>query len=435
MTATGFAIVPLICLSAAGQQLAPEVLALSRASRLAGDTVDALANCVCLESVSRSRIDKKGEVKREERDALQIEVATIGDREWFSWLGRDDAFVENPSALVGFGFMSSGQFTSNLRTVFMGGFARRKFHAAVTFHARSALQYDYTVSSNFTHYTVSGPHGGVRAGIQGSFWIDAQTNELLALSSEATEIPPDFEIRSVRADVVYAPMYLADRRVVLPQTATTLVEHAGGTLSVNQLEFSHCRPYSNSSSIRFDDAATPSSLPPAASQPPVHNGQTSIPAGLSLLTRLERPLTSASAIGERFSLVMEADARSRGGTVIAKGAKVEGRVRWIEASTCPAPCLVVAVELLSATAADGNSHPLYASLRQAAPESKVKLAVSQVARTLTELPFGLRRMETSSLSIEVPRIPGVGSFFVLTPDLTTPPDLVLTWLTESPRHP
>ncbi len=55
MTATGFAIVPLICLSAAGQQLAPEVLALSRASRLAGDTVDALANCVCLESVSRSK--------------------------------------------------------------------------------------------------------------------------------------------------------------------------------------------------------------------------------------------------------------------------------------------------------------------------------------------------------------------------------------------
>jgi hypothetical protein len=76
--------------------IAPEVLALSRASRLARETVDALANCACLESVTRARVDKKRNVKREERDALQIEAATIGDREWFSWPGRDDAFVENP---------------------------------------------------------------------------------------------------------------------------------------------------------------------------------------------------------------------------------------------------------------------------------------------------------------------------------------------------
>ena len=49
-----------LCRHVAGQQLAPEVLALARASRLVRETVAALANCVCLESVSRSRTDKSG---------------------------------------------------------------------------------------------------------------------------------------------------------------------------------------------------------------------------------------------------------------------------------------------------------------------------------------------------------------------------------------
>ncbi len=114
---------------------------------------------------------------------------------------------------------------------------------------------------------------------------------------------------------------------------------------------------------------------------------------------------------------------------------MQGRVRWLEASTCPSPCLAVAIELLSVTTADGNAHPVYASLHQVSPESKVRLDIAKVTQTITELPSGLRRMESSTLSIEIPQIPGVGSFFVLTPDLTTPPDLLMTWSTESPRHP
>jgi hypothetical protein len=417
----------LLCAAAAGQQLAPEVLALARASRLARETVDALANCVCLESVTRARVDKKGKVKQEERDALQIEVTTIGDREWFSWAGGGDAFVENPSALVGFGLMNTGQLTSNLKTVFLGGFARRTFQSAVVFHGRPALQFEYSVSSAFMHFSLSSPRGRVTAGMRGFFWIDPETTELLALSSEATELPADFDIRSARTEVVYAPMYPEDRRVVLPQTATTVVEHSTGVTSVNRIEFSHCRPYSNTSSIRFDDGAAPE---PA----PVHGEQQPVPAGLSLLLQMDAPLTGHSAVGERVSLRMEADARSHGDTIVGKGAKVQGRVRWIETTTCPAPCLVVAIELLSVTTTDGASHPVYASLHQVTPESKVKLVISKVTQTLTGEVFGIHRVETSASSIEIPQIPGVGSFFVLTPDLTTPPDLLMTWITENPHH-
>ena len=43
---------------------------------------------------------------------------------------------------------------------------------------------------------------------------------------------------------------------MLPQTATIVVEHSTGATSINQVEFSHCRPYSTTSSILFggDDA-------------------------------------------------------------------------------------------------------------------------------------------------------------------------------------
>ncbi len=423
--------VTLLCEHVASQELAPEVLALARASRLAGESVAALANCACLESVTRTRADKKGKVKRNEHDALQIEVSTIGDREWFSWPGRENAFVENPAALVGFGLMTSGQLTSILKTVFLDGYARRTFHGAGTFQSRPALQFDYSVSSVFTHFRLSSPRSGVTAGMQGTFWIDPETAELLALSSEATELPADFEIRSARTEVVYAPMYLGDRRVVLPQTANTVVEHSTGAASINQVEFSHCRPYSTTSSIRFggDDAVEPA---PAAA--PIRHEEQPIPSGLSLRMRLGTPLTERSGIGERFTLIMEEDARDHGDTIIVKGAKVQARVRWIETTSCPARCFVVAIELLSVTTPDGTSHPVYASLRQVTPEPKVRLGIAKVTQTLTEPPFGMQRVETSALSIEIPQIPGVGSFFVLTPDLRTPPDLLMTWSTENP-HP
>jgi hypothetical protein len=268
--------------------------------------------------------------------------------------------------------------------------------------------------------------------MQGTFWIDPETAELLALSSEATELPAGFEIRSARSEVIYAPMYLGDRRVVLPQTATIVVEHSTGATSINQVEFSHCRPYSTTSSISFGGGDAVESAPAAA---PIRHEQRPIPSGLSLRMRLETPLTESSAVGERFTLIMDADARDHGNTIVAKGAKVQARVRWIETTTCPARCFVVAIELLSVTTPDGASHPVYASLRQVTPEPKVRLGIAKVAQTLTELPFGMQRVETSALSIDIPQIPGVGSFFVLTPDLTTPPDLLLTWTTGNPQHP
>ncbi len=61
-----------------GQALAPELLALSRASTLVRQTTSALANCACLESVTRSRTTRKGKKVRDDRDTLQIQVTTIG---------------------------------------------------------------------------------------------------------------------------------------------------------------------------------------------------------------------------------------------------------------------------------------------------------------------------------------------------------------------
>jgi hypothetical protein len=419
-----------------GQALAPEVLALSRASRLVRQTVAALANCACLESVMRGKVEMntKGRPAETFRDTLQIEVTTIGDREWFSWPGRDDTFVEDPSALVGYGLVSAGDFTSVLKTVFLDGLATTSFRGATTFQSRRALRFDFSVSSVFTHSYLN-IHGlSVATGMKGSFWIDPQTSELLALSSEATEIPPDFGIQSARTDVIYAPMYLNDDHAVLPQTARIVVEDSARAVSVNQVEFSHCRAlFSSGSSISFDDARL-SAMTREASPPHGSRQQEPIPSNLSLPLRLLVPLSAQSAIGERFSATLVADIRNRGKTIVQKGAAVTGRVRWIEVTTCPAACLVVGIELLTVIGVDEASHPVYGSLRQVEPQSKVKIDVTKVSQTNELLPFGGRRWQDSIHTIRIPEIPGVGSFFVVTPDLTTPPDMLMIWTTENPRR-
>ena len=230
----------MLAAQSAAQELAPEVLAMSRATRAIGETVAALSNCVCLESVTRAKVDKKGKVTEEERDALQIEVTTIGDREWFSWPGSGDTFVKDPASLVGFGLMNTGQLTTDLKTVFLGGLAPRHFRSAGAFQGRPGFEFDYSISSAFVHYTLRSLKGATPAGMRGSFWIDQASGDLLALSTEASEIPPDFDMRSARTEVTYAPMYLEDLRVVMPQTAITRVAHADGNISINRVAFSHC---------------------------------------------------------------------------------------------------------------------------------------------------------------------------------------------------
>jgi hypothetical protein len=73
--------------------------------------------------------------------------------------------------------MNAGQLTSDLKTVFLIGFAGRRFHGAVTFRARPALRFDYSVPSVFTHSQLNFPSGSVAAGMKGSFWIDPETAE------------------------------------------------------------------------------------------------------------------------------------------------------------------------------------------------------------------------------------------------------------------
>ena len=404
------------------------MLALSRASRAVRESVSALSNCVCLESISRARIDKKGNLKQEERP-IEIQATTIGDREWFSWPGSTNTFVQNPASLVGFGLMGSGELTSNLKTVFLGGFAHNRFRCAGSFQGRPGYQYDYSVSAAFTHYILTTAHASVSCGMQGSFWIDPRTGELLALSTDATEIPPDFGIQSAHTEVSYVPMYLAEQRVVLPQTALMRVDHADGSASINRVAFSHCRPYAATSSISFDEP--PANTPVPAGQPVSHESAP-LPAGMTLLMRLAEPINAHTAAGQRIALIMEAGASSHGDLMVAKSARVEARVRWIETTACPEPCLLVALELLSVTAADGTARPVYARLDTVRPESKVALKVSSERHTSTEGPFGWRRTQTTDLSIEVPEIPGVGSFFVRTLNLVTPHDFLMTWVTNSP---
>ena len=115
----------------------------------------------------------------------------------------------------------------------------------------------------------------------------------------------------------------------------------------------------------------------AAAWAALRHGQQPIPSGFSLLMRFSTPVTAQSAVGERCALVMMADVGTNGEKIIEKGAKVEGRIRWIEQSSCPAQCLAVAVELVSVMTTDGTQHPVYAGLRQVVPEAKVSLKCLQ----------------------------------------------------------
>ncbi|HXI43090.1 MAG TPA: hypothetical protein VNH83_24120, partial [Bryobacteraceae bacterium] len=270
----------------------------------------------------------------------------------------------------------------------------------------------------------SGASGRVAAA--GSFWVDAESLDLLRIETNAAEIPPDLPIAAVRNTLDYARVRIGSENLLLPQSAELILTEDTGHENRNRIEFSHCREFGANSMLRFEAPSTVT-LPQAS---PVD--EISLPPGLRLPVRLASAIDSEStAVGDVISAIVDAPVEQKGGLPIPRGAVLRGRIRRFERSATPIDHYIVGLEFTDVEF-PGHHARFFGDMESvdALPSLQWLLSTS---RTKT-IELGIRGGIMTNSETEVYRaipIPGVSTFFMQAAKFRLPEGLRMTWRTVS----
>ncbi|MCX6618428.1 MAG: hypothetical protein NTZ98_20320 [Acidobacteria bacterium] len=286
--------------AAGAQQLPPETVKLARIRQKAAEQLSSLPDYTCLETVERTW---RGAGLRTFMpiDVVRFEVAHVGGRELYAWPG------------------------ARQRNIFLSRAPLFRYVGEENLGAWRTLRYDYRVPLLSSNSTVSNFSRSAYVAYHGSFWADAETLELIRITSSADDIPPDLEIASTFTQVDYGKLQIANSDVLLPQRAEIrMVSRFDENRNVTA--FSQCRKYVASSAVSFEPR--PEGVAAGKSRAVT---ETELPAGLFLEIALQTPIDSkTSAVGDLIEAKLQTNIIYEGKVLAPAGAVVRGRVRRLE---------------------------------------------------------------------------------------------------------
>jgi len=421
-----------LCPILAADDLAPEILLLSKIKRKAREDFNRLSAFTCLANFDRSqRADQRKPY--EHTDQVRAEVAYIDQKELFAWPGSAQFQSGTLADLIGSGLAGNGEFIAIARNIFIGDVATIKYAGAEDYRGHSAARYNFTISPFLSGYVVSSTDGSGTVGVKGSFWADRTSHDLLALLALGDEIPAAIGIQSVGTRIVYARTRIgAAPPLLLPQTAVTAMTNESGRESRYLVEYTHCRQYNATSTISFD-----SDHPTA--QPGAHDSSTleeiPIPALLVFTTRLTSPIDSRTAsVGDPISATLVHDVRHKGKTMLPAEAVLTGRIRLLQKDG--AGGFLVGLEFTDLTF-DGKHARFIADLQQIYPASGIQLSqankLSTTQNTVLMPGTSVENIQTKKHETVLPStLPGVATFLVPQKDhFQLAPGLAMEWRTSA----
>lgn len=419
---------PLIQAQTASRSLTADVLNLAQIRRNVQASAMQVPDYACLETIQRyGRPSPKKPFRH--IDTVQLEVGMIGNKEVYSWPGAETFDDITPGEIVSAGTVSTGEFMQLLRAVFIGGTSVITWRGEEELNGRRALRYDYTLPlyGYRSRVTMAGGSGDVS--LEGSFWADAGTLELIRLESRAKEIPPMLPLAEMVSRIDYGKMIVHGRPIWFPQSAELRLVEMSGQETRNRIEFSHCRQYAGTSTVSFDE-------PKSDGQQPVQRAinRIDLPAGVTLDLRLESELDSSSTgIGQLLTARLASDAVYKKQVLIPAGATVKGRVRRLERSSEMKAHFIIGLEFSTIEHGDTRArfYGLLDSVQPVAGLSRTLRASSSKSKlfssTATLQGFTWESHAADTMNLQ--ELPGVGSFFMEGTEFKLPRGLKMTWRT------
>ncbi|MEK7406829.1 MAG: hypothetical protein AAB225_17265 [Acidobacteriota bacterium] len=405
----------LAALSAFGapQAAAPELVLLGRIRQRMAEDLARLPNYTCLETIERS-VRRAPDRELAFRDRVRLEIAFIGRKELFAW-PESGRFEERLlTELITAGSFGTGNFGLHVHNVFLTSAPVFSYAGEQLRDGRRTHHYDFRFPLLSSAATVRVRQTEGRVGQCGSFWVDAETLDLLRLEVHADEIPPNLDCSRASDIMEYGRGPLGAGDFLLPRSAELIMADLAGTESRNLVRFSQCRQYATESSIRFEEA-------PGATAPARPSAEVKLPPYLELEMRLETPVDAeTAAVGDPIRARLRREVKLPGGVSIAKGAIVYGRIRRLEQYFKPAQ-FMVGFEFFAAELGGGRavfSAHLTGPRRVQAPGAWGP-GLGRGAPVVTGL----------DIDESAPR-PGIGAFLVLGSRLQLRPGLRMVWETR-----
>jgi hypothetical protein len=386
----------------AGESRLPEVRA-----KMA-QALKSLPDYLCLETTERLRASHAN-ARPDALDTVELEVAHVGDKEMYSWPGRNMfAATDLARALPG-GLVGTGAYASQLIGILLGPATQFRFAGREDVGQRATLRWDFTQHKDDSSWIVSARGRSAQVGSAGSIWADAETQLLVRLQARA---------------IGYALVRIGARDVLLPSAVEDLVEEAGGALNINRSRFGQCREYSATSEISFDQRpAQPVPLQPAARL-------AALPPNVPIRLALDAHLRSAGAvIGAPVNAHVLADVRHTGSVLVPKGTPVLGVLRQLIRTNGSFVAMIEFSELVL----PGGTVPFRARLNSIdAPISGLQWLVPGEADLMRPVHYGNGNTLDDAArrrQVKLDPVPGVAVLIVAGESFDLRPGTPMTWVT------
>lgn len=321
------------------QDAEPEDL-LDRIKARVKESLHQLPDYVCDQTVQRWRTAGEGK-PWDRQDTLRLEVSLIGGQEAYGWSGGGRLGDKELAGLIGRGSVGTGSFALHASNVFSGAPGYIFVGDVTLADGRKAIRYDFEVYQDRSAYRLRVPPKEAIVPYHGAFWVHPETLDLIKLTVETDEIPPDLPVAAISDTVEYARVAIGDRQFLLPKAAEFLLIGSEGEKSRNLTQFDACRQYRAESKLIFEGQTAGSPQP--ATQSPA--------AGIALPSRsiIELALDSAlnpenASVGSEVRALVARPLKDGDRLLVPGGTAVTGRLTRLDREDLPFPHYVVGFE-------------------------------------------------------------------------------------------
>jgi hypothetical protein len=194
-------------------------------------------------TLSNSRLDHQ--------DRVELDVAFVGDRELFSRPG-EARFEEQPvSQIVPQGMIGNDAFGSHEDSVFSGDAASFKFAGSCKKDGHKTLRYNFRVPMESSTLLVKQGSADAMVGYTGSFWVDADTLDIVRLEWKTQNIPPSVGLSSVERSLRYKVLRIGNSDFLLPAKSELSSFDQAGTYRLNTISLDRCLEYTGEAVVTY----------------------------------------------------------------------------------------------------------------------------------------------------------------------------------------
>jgi hypothetical protein len=201
-----------------------------------------IPNYVCRQTVNRFEKPRNAPSFKP-AGAESLEVALGGEQDALSLAVASRLCDQDRVVVASHGFPAAGVSNSLVRNVFVYDRARIAQPAEERVLGRAALRYDFEIPAELSCFTVRAGRDEAAADVRGTFWVDAESLDLLRIEEHASGFPRRLGVRDIAIAITYGRTRVGSSDALLPQSADTVISDSRGGQKKNTLEFTGCREF------------------------------------------------------------------------------------------------------------------------------------------------------------------------------------------------